>query len=237
MGLIYKPTLWNTDINWPESVVDYIDNNQGSFPAIIKKKNALSWMPPIFLYYETRDKQNYVHGHALYGGYGSKTTIVSYAESRELLAYHIVNETDKLIDHHKRGEILDVYCKIEFCLSAMYCIMQDVYKTNNNDSLQYFKKHIELLTNDELIKKLYSAGLLSAKAKGMLIKAKNIRNTIAHQYLPTDDYGITKKDLSRYGTHVIAIDHIINAAWFYLLNDYSKVQESILPFLSNHEIK
>jgi hypothetical protein len=239
---IDKRSLWNTDIPCPDEVANYL----GQPKLFAKAKNALSstegrelaWVPPIFLYHETRGRQNYVDAQALYGGNGSPSIINALVESREILTYAPPKqEIDKLINDARRGEILSAFCKIEFCLDALICIEMGVYEGRMSpNSMQK-----ELLgdrdglfnTTHKKISYLRHREVIDDKTRKLLLKAKNIRNALAHQYLPTGDFGIEEKDVGRYETHLQAIDNIFNACWFHLLQAYSQRQMAVLNWLES----
>ncbi len=239
---INKRVLWNTDIPCPDEVADYL-----SRPKLFShSKNALSsgqnhepsWVPPIFLYHEARGHKNYVNAKALYGGNGSPSIVNALVESREILTYAPPQkEIDKHINDARRGEILSAFCKIEFCLDALICVEMGVYEKRM--SPQSMQK--ELLgdrdglfnTTHKKISYLRHKNVIDDKTRKLLLKAKNIRNALAHQYLPVGDFGIGAKDIACYGTHLQVVDSIFNACWFYLLQAYSQRQVIVLSWLKS----
>ncbi len=237
---IDKRSLWNTDIHCPDEIAEYLGRpelfSQAKMALTSREAHEPAWVPPIFLYHEVRGRENYVNAQALYGGNGSPSIISALVESREILTYAPPQqEIDKLINDARRGEILSAFCKIEFCLDALICIEMGVYqKKMSPESMQ--KELISdrdglFNTTHKKISYLRHRGVIDDKTRKLLLKAKNIRNVLAHQYLPIGDFGIEQKDITRYETHLQAVDNIFNACWFYLLQAYSQRQIVVLIWL------
>lgn len=86
-------------------------------------------------------------------------------------------------------------------------------------------------TTHKKLSYLKHRGLISKETYNCLVKSKEIRNSLAHQYLPINNYGITTKDYERYGGYGKAIEVIYEAAWINLLSDYVKFQLPVLKWM------
>lgn len=238
--MINKSELWNKDIQTPDDVTVKMLKSNGilnkPLEIIRDEKKSNEWLPPIFLYHEERDEQNYVHGHAVYGGNGSRSVSISWVESREILTYSKpVKNVDRFINDAKRGEILSAFCKLEFCIDALVCIEMGAYEdqkilTNMQKELVGDRDGL-FSTTQKKLRFLKTRGVIDRKTYDLLFKAKDIRNGLAHQYLPVGDFGITKSDIEKYGSPLEAVDHIFNACWFYVLQAYVKREGVVLKWL------
>lgn len=230
--------LWNKDIVPPAELSDVMNRlfkGPAKEAAFIRDRqfNVAADYPPLFIYYEQRASQNNFDIQTYYGGGGSKTAILEFSASRSIL--HL---NTNYLQNRERGEILNAFCCLEFVIEVLVCIKFGVF--DDKHTYQELKKlYVDDGTNAgslssfaKRLKYLYDvAPVLSKKTNHLLLKAKLIRDSLAHQYLPLDSYGVTTKDVARYGHVLKAIDTIFDAAWFYLLTDYNKQQLKVAKWL------
>lgn len=234
-----KRQLWDSDIRTPDGLNELLDKlfvhgEAKHFPELQFKMDKDC--PPLFFFVEARDATNYVSSFTYYGGGGSKSAIVSMG-GRQLLTLH-----GDRVDNSVRGEVLNAFCCLEFVIDAMCCSASGVF-TNQlpySDLLPEFSntpEHQGTLSSTEMkIQLLYDKGLLTKHARDILLKAKRIRNSLAHQFLPVDNFGVTDRDFKRYGSYPKAMEVIFEGAWFHLLTSFNPIQNEIATWLSSSSL-
>lgn len=133
----------------------------------------------------------------------------------------------------ERGKILNNFCRIDFCLDVFICIHEGVFENKVQwvDLKKEFEEDGRYATTGKKIKTLRGYRLIRDHTRAQLSKALNIRNVLAHQYMPEAGLGLAKTDLERYPTIITAIELIYGAAWIELLKDYSPHQLEVAQWL------
>lgn len=234
--LVPKTSFWNTDVVCQDEVDIYLQKYWNDSTIV---KGSDTWTPPIFLYYESRDEQNYVDARALYGGGYSPTINFAAVENREIIALTGI-DTFLVLSNNIRGEILAAFSQIEFVLDVIMCSELGAYQNTRN-----IKRIEKTFKADGLFSTTYSK-LEYLKLKNVIDKetlkwvsyALQIRNNLAHSFLPAGDYGIETSVLKKFNNnHLEAIDYIFNASWFYILKAHVPLQIDILQWLESDAYK
>lgn len=239
MTLIDKTKLFKEDISCLDAVAEFITMENARKLSNITSDNKSKWFPPIFLFHEQRTL-NQLHGQSLaitmlHGGHGSRQLTVHNSMSRDIIDFSFFGDNNTQLNDDRRGKILAAFCKLEFCIDALICLEMGVF----DNKLAIKDMHKELKTDrdglfttaNKKVNYLVHKNRISSETYESFKKAKNIRNSLAHQYLPIDEYGISKIDLKNYKTHLNAIDQIFNGCWYYLLKDYGTQQLPVIHWL------
>lgn len=138
-----------------------------------------------------------------------------------------------------RGIILSHFSLIEFLLQVIILIGEGTYDNPSNyEEVKEFWFNDESMTTAKRIKYARYKKLIRKKTKENLWLAKDIRNKLAHQYLPELELHSTlatqlqsqarskdKPSLSK------AIEKSMTTAWDDLLEDFTQIQQPIVNYL------
>lgn len=237
--LIDLRQLWNEDIKPPPGLEMRMDRlfqaQPGSLiPITLRNFKVEQDYPPLFLYLEERAPKNDFAIQAYYGGGGSKGAIIEMSASRSILNLRLGSSR---ITNKERGEILGAFCKLEFIVDVLTAVTFGVFSdVNTYDELkELYRDDTDILgklsTFTAKIRYLLAEKRITKTTYSVLFKAKDIRNALAHQYLPIGNYGLSDKDLQRYGGIIKAIDYIFDGSWYYLLRDYNNSQLEVAKWL------
>lgn len=224
--------LWNQDILCSDQFGDLLSktfDDRGLLPWPKVKLGDND--PPIFLYQESRGEDKYVNAFSFYGGKGDGAQSGGGARSELRLG--------KIISTKERGEILSFFCKFEFILEVLVCILEGVY--SNEIKYKKLRRQFEdengsFSTVQRKLNYLEDFQILSPQTTTLLKKAKKIRNVLSHQYLPQKNIGLRAEEVELYESIGEAIGSIYTAAWFYLLKDYVIQQDEIAEWLVTKHI-
>lgn len=229
---IDRRTLFNVNIPEPEGLSELLHQ---LFPLeagnLFPHKNfALNERtPPIFLYTESRGKDNWLQSFSYFGGNGQAAQVSMGA--REVLQLN-----SKMISEAERGKILNSFCRIEFCLDVMVCLVEGVFEDRTQWAVLKgeFQEGSKYATTQRKIKELRQVSLIRDVTKRQLVKAKEIRNVLAHQFMPEAGLGLSDTDVRRYDSIPAAIEVIFNSAWIELLKDFAPRQVPIAKWLATY---
>lgn len=191
--------------------------------------------PPVFVYLEIPDETGY-NIETFYSNPESSRAIRGFAINRELLGTEL-----RSVDGSSRGTILSAFCEIEFLIDVMICLTFGVYegKTSYKNIKSLYKHDCDRPDNLEdtetRIQHLLKNKKISTDTYKYLKMAKKVRNTLAHQYMPSSSVGLTKSEISPYTNIGEAVYAIFNTAWFLLLKDYVPQQEVVVDWLSKQK--
>jgi hypothetical protein len=227
MSTIILRDIWDTDIitsgNFDKLLEELLPGKPSFLQPVKVKLGAHD--PPIFLYQESREKKNFVTSFEYYGGRGTRVQ-TRFGARQDL-------QISKYFGAAERGEVLDFFCRFEFCLDVLMCVAVGVF----DDKISYQRLESQFLdeggsfsTTDRKINYLKDFRLLSPRTVRYLKKAKRIRNILGHQYLP-QDLGVSPEEIAEQGGPTEAIGAIYTATWFYLLNDFVKHQDHVARWL------
>jgi hypothetical protein len=233
MSKIDQRQLFNTTIEEPEGLSDLLGklfpNKSNQFvprPIFAISKDV----PPILLYTESRREDNWLDSFSYYGGNGQAAQIRFGArESLEL--------NTKIIGESERGKILNAFCRVEFCLDVFICIYEGIFENKTTWaalSLEFEKEGGKYTTTSQKITALKQANYIRTKTRKLLEKSKQIRNILAHQYMPEVGVGLSQVDVERYESVAKAVELIFDAAWVELLKDYIPHELIIAQWLREH---
>lgn len=187
--------------------------------------------PPVFIFYEERGDKNLLSITDFYGGGGSNSATYGVRTHRE-----IINLGNYVNGSSLRGPVLHAFCELEFVVDVLICIAEGVFDKDYKYSTlraryNYFNKPNDLCTFNKRLDCLINKMFLSQTTYDLLKSAKSIRDALAHQYLPLDNYGVTTEDTAKYGGFSPAINSIYNGAWFYLQKDHNEHQVKVAKWL------
>lgn len=226
---------WQGNITQDEAVVAKIRNlfpaRTMATPNVLRKitKDA----PPVYIYLEIPDEDGYtIEDFYSNPGHLDLRAQRGFSINRELLS----TET-KYIDDNFRGKILSAFCEIEFLIDVMVCLGKGVYRGSET-----YKKVRQLYTysctkknrlpdTEARINFLLENMLIADETYRYLKMAKKVRNTLAHQFMPSHTVGLTDTELKPYKHVGEAVFSIYNTAWFLLLKDYVPQQEAVIDWL------